>query len=108
MNSRGTFLKLVVLVLAFGLIGASILSMRQRRLQAISDMTEAQRRVLAHDRTLWELRAEIGSRVAPDHVRTILSRAGGRWSEDGRESEGDDEGPTLAYLGDDPDAEASP
>ncbi|USN99607.1 MAG: hypothetical protein H6810_02790 [Phycisphaeraceae bacterium] len=68
--------KLAVVILAFGLIAAGLLSTRQSRLQAAHEVTAARLRVRAHDERLLKLRAEIAELVTPESVRQMLEESG--------------------------------
>lgn len=70
------FGKLVLLILTVGMIAGVLLVNRQLRIQSAHELADAQRRVAQHDRTLWRLRAEIASRVTPEHVQAAASRLG--------------------------------
>lgn len=62
------FAKLVALILALGVVGGVLLTIRQLRIQAAHELADVQRRVSDHDRQLWQLRIEIGARVQPEQV----------------------------------------
>lgn len=70
------FGKLAFLILSVGVIAGVLLVNRQLRIQSAHELADAQRRVAQHDRTLWRLRAEIASRVTPEHVQAAASRLG--------------------------------
>jgi len=60
--------KFALLVLIGACAGASLLVVRQQRLQAVHEMTEAAERMIEMERTLWRLRTEIASRVTPQDL----------------------------------------
>ncbi|MCA9305441.1 MAG: hypothetical protein KDA16_02845 [Phycisphaerales bacterium] len=60
--------KFALLILIGAGAGASLLVVRQQRLQAVHEMTEAAERMIEMERTLWRLRAEIASRVTPQDL----------------------------------------
>jgi hypothetical protein len=64
--------KLAVVILAFGLMAAGLLSTRQSRLQAGHEVAAARLRIREHDERLLELRARIASRVSPGEVRRLI------------------------------------
>lgn len=64
------------LILCGTLLSASVLVLRQQRLQAISDMTKALARAAVHDRTLWHVRTEIAEGISPEHVMEMASAVG--------------------------------
>ena len=66
--------KLGVCIVAFGLIGAGLLSTRQSRLQAAHEVTSARLRIREHDERLLTLRTEIAARVSPSAVRELLEQ----------------------------------
>ncbi|HHN77368.1 MAG TPA: hypothetical protein ENK11_01660 [Phycisphaerales bacterium] len=68
--------KLAVVLVALGLIAASLLSMRQSRLQAAHEVTSARLRIREHDERLLKLRSEIAERVTPEAVREMLKESG--------------------------------
>lgn len=70
------FRKLVVLVLAMGLLGSAVLANRQQRIRAAHEMAASQRRLIEHDRALWRLRSTIAAGVTPDQVRLAVARLG--------------------------------
>jgi hypothetical protein len=65
--------KIAVVVVAFGLIAAGLLSTRQSRLQAAHEVTAARLRIREHDERLLELRSQIAARVTPGSVRALLA-----------------------------------
>lgn len=68
--------KLAVVILAFGLMAAGLLSTRQSRLQAGHEVAAARLRIREHDERLLELRSRIASRVAPGEVRRLIRESG--------------------------------
>lgn len=68
--------KLIAVVLGLTLTATSLLVVRQQRLQAVSEMTEAIGRAEALERRTWRLRAEIGAMSAPSELRAALERVG--------------------------------
>lgn len=70
------FARLVVLILSIGVVACVLLTARQQRLQAVHELAEVQRRLVEHDRTLWQLRVEIAGRITPEHVESLASRLG--------------------------------
>lgn len=65
--------KLVTIVLALALTAASLLAVRQQRLQAVSEMATAIERGAALDRQTWRARVEIAQRVSPEALARVLS-----------------------------------
>lgn len=68
--------KLAVVILAFGLMAAGLLSTRQSRLQAGHEVAAARLRIREHDERLLELRARIAARIAPGEVRRLIRESG--------------------------------
>lgn len=68
--------KIAVVILAFGLMAAGLLSTRQSRLQSAHEVTAARLRIRVHDERLLELRARIADRVTPAAVRAMLAESG--------------------------------
>ena len=66
------FVKLILLILALGSTGVGVLSVRQSRLIASNEMTQARMRSRDLDRRTMELRAQIAHSVTPDQLRAIL------------------------------------
>ena len=65
--------KLAVTIVAFGLMGAAMLSIRQSRLQAAHEVTEARLRLPVHDERLTALRVEIAERIRrTDELRPAI------------------------------------
>ncbi len=63
--------KLAVVVLSIGVCACGLLALRQARLQAAFELTQAQLRIRDADERLWRLRAEIGRKVAPEEVERL-------------------------------------
>ena len=66
------FVKLIVLILALGSTGVGVLSVRQSRLVASNEMTQARMRSRDLDRRSMELRAQIASSITPDQIRAMI------------------------------------
>ncbi len=71
------FSKLTFLIIALGVVGCSLLALRQQRLQAASEMAQAQLRIRAADERLFELRAMVAARITPQEVERLAIDAGG-------------------------------
>lgn len=67
------FWKLVVCLLAIGVMGCSLLAMRQARLQAAHELAQTQLRIRGCDERLFKLRTQIGAMVRPEDVRSLVS-----------------------------------
>ncbi len=70
------FAKLAAVILALGIVGCSLLAMRQSRLQAASELAQTQLRIGRLDERLWLLRGEIARRVSPEAVDRIAEEMG--------------------------------
>ena len=68
--------KIALLVIALGACACTLLAMRQSRLQVASELTQTQLRINAADERLWQLRARIGSEVAPERVEELAAGLG--------------------------------
>jgi len=66
------FVKLIVLILALGSTGVGVLSVRQSRLVASNEMTQARMRTRDLDRRSMELRAQIAASITPDQIRAMI------------------------------------
>lgn len=69
------FGKLAVLIVALGLIAASLLAMRQMRTQAAHELAQARLRAFRVDQENARLRAMISSRIHPERVLEMASRS---------------------------------
>ena len=67
------FAKLAALILALGIIGTSLLALRQQRLQAASEAAQAQLRIQKLDEELLTLRAQVASAVTPSAVEKLVA-----------------------------------
>lgn len=68
--------KLVTLVLALAMTATALLSVRQRRLQAVSDMATAIERAAELDRRTWRVRVEIARRLTPESLGVMIADLG--------------------------------
>lgn len=68
--------KLAALILMIGLAGAAMLSLRHQRLTAVSQMTQAAKRIAEDDAALWRLRVEIARTITPARVREMSRTLG--------------------------------
>lgn len=67
------FQKLAALILALGIIGTSLLALRQQRLQAASEAAQAQLRIQSLDEELLTLRAQVATAVTPTAVEKLAA-----------------------------------
>lgn len=70
------FAKLAVLIVALGACACTLLALRQSRLQAASEITQAQIRINGLDDRLYTLRAEIATRLAPHELERLTQGIG--------------------------------
>ena len=68
------FAKVAVLIACIGLGACALLAARQMRTQAAHELAEARLRLMQRDNELWRLRAQIASRVTPEHVQQLATR----------------------------------
>jgi hypothetical protein len=68
--------KLAMLILVMALTAASLLVVRQQRLQAVREMADAAERAANFDRTLWRVRVEIAKSVTPGQVAEMARTMG--------------------------------
>lgn len=70
------FAKLAAIILALGILGCTLLALRQQRLQAAHELAEAQLRIRRSDEQLWLLRTQIARRLNPENIRDLAADAG--------------------------------
>ncbi|MFG0293586.1 MAG: hypothetical protein ACIAQF_13035 [Phycisphaerales bacterium JB065] len=68
--------KLCIVILTVTLTAASLLTVRQQRLDAVYDMRRSLESAAALDRQLQEVRIDIARRVTPDSVTQLASAMG--------------------------------
>ncbi len=68
--------KLCVLILSLGVAAATLLHLRQARLQAVHELTKAQLRMHDRDRDLYLIRTRIAERITPERVEQIAQQYG--------------------------------
>ena len=57
----------------------ALLVICQQRIDTFHEISLIHRRLLKHDRTLWELRSEIAHRCRPSQVRLVVHQLGDNW-----------------------------
>ncbi len=72
--------KLLVLIVGAGAVAASLLVMRQQRVETAHELTTLHRHLTMNERSLWELRAGIAERCRPEAVRRMLDELPTGWS----------------------------
>jgi hypothetical protein len=68
--------KVLFLILCIGASACSLLSMRQQRLDVVNDMAVIHRRMVQHDRALFEIRTRIAQGLTLDRIATLASSMG--------------------------------
>lgn len=68
--------KLMLLIASGAAVSVGLLVVRQQRLQAVYEMTRALERSEEHDRSLWQVRADIAEAVRPETVRQMMLALG--------------------------------
>ena len=71
--------KLAFLILAIALTGASLLSVRQQRLQVVHEMTQMLEHAERTQRAVWRVRSDLAARITPQTILAAIERE----SEDG-------------------------
>jgi len=64
--------KLAFLILTIAFSGASLLAVRQQRIQVVHEMTGHLRRAEETDRATWRVRAELAKSLTPERLREAL------------------------------------
>lgn len=102
------FAKLLILILAGSLTAASLLTIRQQRIQAGHDMIQAFDRARAQEEQLWRMRTAIAAHLLPSEIERMASDLGPLvpipydWCPPLADLENDAElQPTFAYMTDD-------
>jgi hypothetical protein len=67
------FGKLLFIIAAVCAVACALLVIRQQRIDTFHDMTRVHGRLLEHERTLWQMRAEIAQRCRPSEVRLAMN-----------------------------------
>lgn len=70
------FAKICCVIVAVGAFGCALLALRQGRLQAASELTQAQLRISKLDHRLWTLRAEIAEATTPTAIERMAAGMG--------------------------------
>ena len=75
-RGKPVFAKLSAVIVTMGAVACILLAVRQQRVQAAHELADVQRRVLEHDRTLWQLRSEIAAKTMPTSIAASTKRFG--------------------------------
>ena len=73
------FGKLLFIIVAVCAVACALLVIRQQRIDTFHDMTQVHRRLLEHERTLWQMRADIAQRCRPSQVRLAMNGLNVNW-----------------------------
>lgn len=73
------FLKLLLVIVSIGLTGATLLSVRQQRLDLAHESERCHQRLQQHRLMQWELSTRIAQHCHPDAVRRATERLGIDW-----------------------------
>jgi hypothetical protein len=73
------FGKLLFIIVAVCAVACALLVIRQQRIDTFHDMTQVHRRLLEHERTLWQMRADIAQRCRPSQVRLAMNGLHVNW-----------------------------
>lgn len=73
------FGKLLLIIISVGAVACALLVIRQQRIDTFHEMTQVHRRLSEHERTLWEMRAEIAERCRPSQVRLAMNSLEINW-----------------------------
>jgi len=72
--------KLVVIILAWAVMAASVLSLRQQRFETVKRMSLVKRELDRNERALWDRRASVASLTRPGELRETIARGGQEWA----------------------------
>lgn len=70
------FAKLSAVILAIGVCACGLLALRQQRLQAAHELTQAQLRIRQQDEKLWAMRTRIAAEVTPQKIEKLAAGFG--------------------------------
>ena len=73
------FAKLLFIIVAVGAVACGLLVIRQQRIDTFHEITQTHKRLSEHERTLWEMRAEIAERCRPSQVRLAMNGLDIEW-----------------------------
>ena len=71
--------KLAVIILAWAVMAASVLSLRQQRFETVKRMSLVKRELDRKERALWDRRASVASLTRPGELRETIARGGQEW-----------------------------
>ena len=67
------FGKLATLIACVAACGGWLLSLRHERVQALSELTQAQLRINRQDERLWMLRTQVAERITPPRIEALAA-----------------------------------
>ncbi len=70
------FVKLSAVILSVGVVACGLLALRQQRLQAAHELTQAQLRIRQQDEQLWTMRTRIAAEVTPQKIEHLAASFG--------------------------------
>jgi hypothetical protein len=70
------FARLLVAIVVLGMLACALLALRHQRLQAASELAQAQLRIRGADDRLLDLRAAVAARITPQQVEVLASGVG--------------------------------
>ncbi len=73
------FAKLLAIILSFAVLGCVLLVNRQQQIEAAHEMSLVHTRLAAHERAIWQLRADIARGCSPDHLHAAKNRLAQQW-----------------------------
>ncbi|MHC5022649.1 MAG: hypothetical protein ACYTGG_01890 [Planctomycetota bacterium] len=73
------FLKLLVSILAAGVIATCLLVIRQRQIDTVHEIARVHARLGQQERMLWDFQVQIARRCQPDLIRDSIGRLGNAW-----------------------------
>ncbi len=73
------FGKLLLIILAAGVMAASLLVIRQHRFDTAHRISRTHQQMNEHERALWKMQSEIARRCSPDEIRTMIERLPDQW-----------------------------
>lgn len=73
------FGKLLLIIVCACAVACALLVIRQQRIDTFHEMTQTHRRLSEHERTLWQMRAEIAERCRPSEVRMAMNSLNLNW-----------------------------
>jgi hypothetical protein len=73
------FAKLLLSIVAAGVIAAGLLVIRQRQIDTVHEISLIHDRLREREQTLWTFQVQIARRCRPDQVQQAIARLGGSW-----------------------------